>query len=127
MKTLSITIAMLWAVLALSPMANAEDGVIEFWDCDLREGVTMADAAKVNAKWLKLQNDANPDAGIRSWGLTSIVGEPGDFGYMDAYPSLDAWAKSRAASETPAGQAIDAELDEIAECSVNRLYRATEH
>ena len=105
-----------FVVMAIAPLTHAEDGVLEFWDCDLMEG-----------KWLKMQNDANPGAGIRSWGLSSIVGEPGDFGYMDAFPTLEAWAKSRAASETPAGMAIDAELNGIATCTMNRLYRATEH
>lgn len=116
-----------FVVTAIAPLTHAEDGVLEFWDCDLMEGKSLDDAKAVNAKWLKMQNDANPGAGIRSWGLSSIVGEPGDFGYMDAFPTLEAWAKSRAASETPAGMAIDAELNGIATCTMNRLYRATEH
>jgi len=119
--------AAILALAVMAPLASAEDGVLEFWDCDLKEGKTLADAKAVNAKWLKMQNDANPGAGIRSWGLSSIVGEPGGFGYMDAFPTLEAWAKSRAASETPAGMAIDAELNGIAACTMNRLYQATEH
>ena len=107
--------------------ASADDGVLEFWECTLMEGKTPDDAARVNAKWLKLQNDANPDAGIRSWGLTSIVDEPGAFYWMDAFPTLDAWAKSRAVSETPAGQAIDEELNAVVQCTSNSLYQAKEH
>lgn len=126
MKTLVAICVSLW-LLALVPQSHAEDGVLEFWNCDLADGKTPEDAARVNGKWVKFQNEANPDAGIRSWGLTSIVGEPGDFGYMDAYPTLDAWTKGRAAMETPEGQAIEAELNDVATCSVNRLYQATEH
>lgn len=114
-------------LFALAPVVQAEDGVLEFWKCELKEGKTTADAKAVNSRWLKFQKDANPGANIRSWGLTSVVGETASFGYMDAFPSLDAWAKSRAASETPAGVAIDAELNAVADCSMNRLYQATEH
>ena len=124
-KTFAVILSI--CAFVLTSQANAEDGVLEFWDCDLQDGKTLDDAARVNGKWLKLQNAANPDAGIRSWGLSSIVGEPGNFGYMDAYPSLDAWAKGRAAMETPEGQALDAEFNDIAVCSSNRLYQATEH
>ena len=126
MKTLGAMCVSLW-LLVLAAQSYAEDGVLEFWDCTLAEGKTPEDAARVNGKWVKLQNDANPDAGIRSWGLTSIVGELDSFGYMDAYPTLDAWTKGRAAMETPEGQALEAELDSVATCSVNRLYQATEH
>jgi len=126
---MKICIAMavsLW-VLTLASHSYAEDGVLEFWNCTLHEGQTVEDAARVNGKWVKLQNQTNPDGGIRSWGLTPIVGDQGAFGYMDAYPSLDAWTKGRAAMETPAGQALEAELDAVATCEMNRLYQATEH
>lgn len=126
MKAL-ITMTLSLCTLMLAPQIHAEDGVVEFWDCDLNEGMTLDDAKRINGKWVKLQNESNPDAGIRSWGLSSIVGEPGNFGYMDAYPSLEAWAKGRAVMQTPAGQALEAELDDVATCTVNRLYQATEH
>jgi hypothetical protein len=107
--------------------ANAEDRVVELWTCTLKDGKTLEDAKQVNAKWLKFQNDTNPGAGIRSWGLTSIVGQLGGLTYLDSFPSLDAWAKSRAASTTPAGVAVDAEFDAVVTCSETRLFQATEH
>ncbi|MCB1685753.1 MAG: hypothetical protein R3E82_08700 [Pseudomonadales bacterium] len=122
-----IAAALLLSSSAIAPIVHSEDGVLEFWKCALKEGKTAADAKAVNAKWLKLQNGANPGANIRSWGLTSVVGETGSFGYMDAFPSLEAWAKSRATIATPAGAAIEAELNAVADCSMNRLFEATEH
>ena len=108
------------------PLAYAEDGVLEFWECTLRDGRTMEDAAATNAKWLKLQNDANPGAGIRSWALTSIVADATHFYWMDAFPTLEAWAKSKSVIQTPAGQAIEAEFFSIADCTTNELHQATE-
>lgn len=126
MKKLT-TLSLFLMTFVSFPVLAADNGVLEFWECSLKDGKTTDDAARVNAKWLKLQNDANPDAGIRSWGLTSIVDQPGAFYWMDAFPTLEAWAKSRAVSETPAGQAIDEELNAIVECKSNTLYQATEH
>ena len=97
-----IVAALLLSTSAIAPIVHSEDGVLEFWNCTLKEGKTAADAKAVNAKWLKHQNGANPEANIRSGGLTSVVGETGSFGYRDAFPSLDAWAKSKVAIATPA-------------------------
>lgn len=115
MKTL-VAMMLLLCTLTFVSHSNAEDGVVELWDCVLNDGKTIDDAARVNAKWLKLQNEMNPDAGIRSWGLTSIVGKPSSYGYLDAYPSLDAWAKGQAGLQTAAGRALEAEFNDTATC-----------
>lgn len=117
----------LLTLLAMPAMLRAEDRIVELWTCDLHEGKTVADAKAVNAKWLKLQNNANPGAGIRSWGLSSIVGQPGGFMYLDSFPSLEAWSKSKAAIATPAGVALEAELNAVAKCVSNSLHEAIEH
>ncbi len=122
-----ITTLLALTALFLASAASAEDRVLEFWMCTLKEGKTLEDAATINGKWLKLQNDANPGAKIRSWGLTSIVGEPNAFGYMDSFPNLEAWAKAKAVIESAEGQALDAEFGALADCTRNRLYQATEH
>ncbi|MEQ8859718.1 MAG: hypothetical protein RIC56_13825 [Pseudomonadales bacterium] len=124
LKTL---MAVMMLTLTLPFAARAEDRVVELWTCTLLDGKTLDDAKAVNGKWLKLQNSANPGAGIRSWGLTSIVGQPGSFMYLDSFPSLEAWSKSRAAIATPAGVAVDAELNATAECASNSLHEAIEH
>lgn len=77
----------------------------------------------MNKKWLKLQNEVNPEAGIRSWGVTSMVGNPSSYLYLDAYPNLDAWIKGQAARQTPARHALNAEFNATATCSSNRVYR----
>jgi len=126
LKTITVA-AVALVVFSWVQTASADDGVLEFWQCTLRDGKTMEDAAEINGRWLKLQNDANPGAGIRSWALTSIVGDPSGFFYMDAYPTLEAWSKSKSVTQTPEGQALDAEFFALADCEQNRLYQATEH
>ncbi len=126
MKT-TPTVFVTTLLLALPLMAGAEDRVVEIWNCALKEGKTLDDAKQVNSKWVKFQNEANPGAGVRSFGLGSIVGETGEFKYLDSFPTLDAWTKSKAAIATPAGVALEAELTAIADCSSNRLYQAIEH
>ncbi|MGE0623497.1 MAG: hypothetical protein AB7I04_16525 [Pseudomonadales bacterium] len=125
MKKLTTTCISLM-MLAWIPAFAAETSVLEFWECKLQDGKTMDDAAKANKKWLELQHEDN-HAEIRSWALTAIVGDLDGFYWLDSFPSLDAWTKSRLLSETPAGQAVDAELDAAVACTRNRVYRATEH
>ncbi len=115
------------AMLTAAPLASAEARVLELWHCELATGKTLADVKRVNGKWLKLQNEANPGADIQSWGLSSIVGKTADFKYIDSFPSLDVWSKSRAVSKTPAGVAMDAELSEVADCTSNELFDAESH
>jgi hypothetical protein len=120
-------IAVTMLMLTMPLVAQAEDRVVELWTCTLQDGKTLDDVKVVNGKWVKFQNSSIPGAGIRSWALTSIVGQPGSFLYLDSFPSLEVWSKSRAASATPAGVALDDELNAVAECATNSLHEAIEH
>ena len=61
--------------------------------------------------------------------MTSIVGNatPGHFLYIDFFPSLESWTAAKQATEGNAeGEALDAELTEVANCPDNRLYETEE-
>ena len=89
----------------------------------------MDDVRAANSKWVKFMN-ANVEGGeIGSSIVTTVVGNAtdGHFLYVDTFPNLEAWATAKKATEgNDEGEAIDAELAEVADCSENRLYSAEE-
>lgn len=87
----------------------------------------MDEVRSANSKWVKFVS-ANVEGGdIMSHIVTSIVGnaKQGHFLYVDSFPSLTSWSNAQSVLEKNAeGEAIEAELDEVADCSENRLYSA---
>jgi hypothetical protein len=108
-------------------MANADSSYREVWTCKLQEGKTMDDVRAANSKWVRFMN-ANVDKGITSHIITNVVGgnaTVGAFGYVDSFPNLEVWATAKSATEgNEEGEAIDAELAEVAECADNSLFEA---
>ncbi len=89
----------------------------------------MDDVRAANSKWVKFMN-ANVEGGeIGSSIVTTVVGNAtsGYFLYVDTFPSLESWSTAKSATEgNDEGEAIDAELGEVADCSENRLYSSEE-
>jgi hypothetical protein len=88
----------------------------------------MDDVRAANSKWVKFVK-ANVDAGISSHIVTSVVGNAtqGNFVYVDSFPSLEVWTTTKSAlEENEEGEAIEAELGEVADCSENTLLEAEE-
>jgi pantothenate kinase type III len=107
-------------------LADAGDTrVMEVWNCTINEGKTADEVAAHNAKWLAFARQTNPE--IRSYGLTSIVGESGTFMFADSYPDLAAWGAAKKAMESEQGQALGAGFDALLKCSKNGLHESTEH
>jgi hypothetical protein len=127
MITNGYKLVLLIGALFFCMIASADTRVNEVWTCQLNEGKKMDDIRAANSKWVKFVN-ANIEGGdIGSSIATSIVGNsaPGSFVYIDSYPNLEAWTKSKSVLEGNAeGEAITAALDGGAECSNNRLYSA---
>lgn len=116
-------LALLLAVLGFAINASAEDRVVNVWNCTLMDGKTIADVQVANGKWVKYIN-ANVEGGdINSFVLTPIVGKRGGFMYVDTYPSLASWTAGEAL-EGDEMTAINAALDEVAECSDNTLHKS---
>jgi len=109
-------------------MAETSDtATVEIWKCVLKDGKTMDDVATANGKWVKFMN-ANVEGGdIHSYGQTAVVGNQEKFLYIDVFPDMKVWIASKTAIENEEGQAIEAELNEVASCTSNSLYSSTEH
>ncbi len=128
MKLILIKSIALIAMLGIWATASADTSYREVWTCKINEGKTMDDVRAANSKWVKFMN-ANVDGGITSHIVTSIVGNatPGNFVYVDSLPSLEVWTATKSALEgNEEGEAIEAELNEAAVCSENRLLEAEE-
>ena len=124
MKSIHMQLLALSAALSIGATAIADTSVNEVFTCQIKEGKTMDDVRAANSKWVKFMN-ANVDGDIGSSIVTAVVGNAavGHFLYVDNFPSLETWSKAKSATEgNNEGEAIDAELGEVADCSENRLY-----
>ncbi len=125
MKT-RIAAALVFA-LALGVCAAYADGhqrTVVIWKCKYAEGKTKEDVQAVNAKWLKLANAATEEGEVRSYVLTTVVGDTTGFKFVDAFPSESAWVAMRGAMKSEEGKAIDKEFEAVCTCSHNALYES---
>ena len=106
--------------------ADSHSRVVEVWTCSLNDGKTQDDVQAANSKWVKLQNDNVEGGDIRSFVLTTIVGNTETFAYADSFPSMDAWIASKEVMKSEAGQALEKELNAVAKCSSNTLHESNE-
>jgi len=117
--------------LCLAPFVVFADAgdvrAVEMWSCKLKEGKKMEDIQANNSKWLAMTRKATGSDDIRSYALTSYVGDLTTFMFIDTYPDLATWSKAKSAAQTPEGQAIDDTFNELSECSENRLLKSTQH
>lgn len=118
-------------VLCFAPLfvlADAGDvRTVEMWNCTLKDGKKMEDIQANNVKWLAMVRKATGSDSIRSYAMTTVVGDLKAFMFVDTYPDLATWSKAKSAAQTPEGQAIDATFNELSECTENRLFKSTEH
>jgi len=114
---ISRTIAML-AILGFGSVAFA-DSYVEVWTCKLVDEKTIEDVQAANSKWLAFVRE-NVSEDIASSVITSVVGDSDSFVFVDTYPDLETWAKTKTRLE-------DGDTDELFEgvtdCSENTLHR----
>lgn len=119
-----ITVISSCLVLGFAVSAHA-DGVAESWQCELKDGKTIADVQAVNSKWLKWVN-SRVDGAVRSSIGTAIVGNAEIFMFVDSYPDLATWAAVKDALDSEEGNEISSMFEETSECSANRLWNMEE-
>jgi hypothetical protein len=124
MKNL-LSVFFMTVAMAVSGIASAGTHVEEVWDCTLREGKTMKQVNAINAKWIKFVNKQVKGGEISSRTVTPLVGDLSSFVFVDAFPDLQSWTDTKAAMASEQGQKLEAEFDEVSECSSNRLYNST--
>ena len=112
-------------LLGISVAANADSGVEEIWQCTLKEGKKIEDAMAANTAWVKWVNTNVAGGGIQSLTATAIVGDMSSFIFIDSFPSLESWAAMKTALESPDGKKVEAAINEVVQCTENRVYRST--
>jgi hypothetical protein len=123
-KRTAVAFLMVFGVGVCAAYADSNDRMVALWTCTLAEGKTQVDVQAANGKWVKHVNSGDAEGDIRSYVLTTVVGEQGKFLYVDSFPSGKAWLAARAALESEEGKKIEKELDAVAKCSRNSLYES---
>lgn len=121
-KFLTVVTSCLFLGFAVSAHA---DGVAESWQCELKDGKTIADVQAINSKWLKWVNE-RVDGVVRSSVGTAIVGDSEIFLFVDSYPDLATWAAVKDALDSEEGNEIGSLFEETSTCSGNRLWKMEE-
>ena len=117
-----ITVMLASLLLGVSGFALA-DPVTEVWTCTLNDGTTAEESQASGKKWVAIVRKLTGNDEITSSWFSSVVGDAGNFMWVDTYPSLEVWAAAQTAIDNseeyaPIGEA----LNENETCSGNRLY-----
>ncbi len=121
---------MLLALFLLAPswaLADDDTAIVEMWKCKLKDGKTMEQAQAVNKRWLAMTRKIAGSDEVNSYSLETLVGDLTIFGWVDAYPDMATYAKVKAADDSDESKAIEAEFNDLTECTDNRLYKSTRH
>jgi len=122
-----IILAFVFCFTPLICLANAGDvRIVEMWQCELKDGQKMEDVKANNTKWLALTRKEAASDDVRSYALSTVVGDQSKFVFIDTFPNLAAWSAAKSA-ESEEGKAIEAAFENLMECTKNRLYEGTEH
>jgi hypothetical protein len=121
-RIITVTVASL--LLGVSGIAAA-DPVTMVWTCTLNDGVAAEQSQAAGKKWVALVRKMTGNDEITSSWVTAVVGETGNFRWVDTYPSLEVWAAVQTAwANSEEAAALDEELETNETCSNSRLYRS---
>ena len=121
-RILRVTVASL--LLGVSGIAAA-DPVTMVWTCTLNEGVSAEQSQAAGKKWVALVRKMVGNDEITSSWVTAVVGETGQFMWVDTYPSLEVWAAVQTAwANSEEAAALEEVFEANETCPKNRLYRS---
>jgi hypothetical protein len=126
MKRSIIKTLLLTTAVTLSTAASADTRFIEAWNCKLLDGKTIEQVQAANKVWLTFVNGNVEGGGVKSYVMTSVVGDSTSFMFVDSYPSLTTWSATKAALKTPEGVAAEAGIIGVSLCPTNTLHESTE-
>lgn len=110
-------------LVSVSGIALA-DPVTEVWTCTLNDGTTAEESQASGKKWVAIVRKLTGNDEITSSWFSAVVGDAGNFMWVDTYPSLEVWAATQTAiANSKEFEPIGAELEANETCSGNRLYR----
>ncbi len=113
----SRTIAIL--VMAGTSSVAFADSYVEVWTCELEDEKTIEDAQAANSQWLAYVRE-NVSEDIASSLVTPVVGDSDDFVFIDTYPDLDTWAKTKTRLQDSDTEEL---FEGVTDCSKNSLHR----
>ena len=113
-------LAIVILALGLSSFATA-DTVAEVWNCKVNDEKSLDDVQTVNSKWLALVRE-NVSKEISSSVVSAIVGDATSFLFVDSYPDLATWEKTKTYLRD--NDEVDDLFEDVSECSRNTLYNS---
>jgi len=118
-----ITVMLASILLGVSGIVLA-DPVTEVYTCTLNDGTTAEESQATGKKWVAIVRKLTGNDEITSSWVSAVVGDAGQFLWVDTYPSLEVWAAAQTAlANSKEFEPIGEELGENETCSGNRLYR----
>ncbi len=127
-STTTVSLFAAAALLSLSLSAQADTQLLQVWSCTLKDGKTLEDLHAIHGKWAAWANKQSYGGDIHARLATPVVSDHiGTVLIIDSYPSLEAWAADTSAFfGSEEGQAMEAEYNEIVDCTTNTLYSETD-
>ena len=118
MTKIILRFAAVLATFGLCGVAFA-DSYVEVWTCELEDEKTIEDAQAANSKWLAYVRE-NVSEDIASSLVTPVVGDSDEFVFIDTYPDLDTWAKTKTRLQDSDTEEL---FEGVTDCSKNSLHR----
>lgn len=121
MKTLLKAILSL-SILSCFTVANA--GVVQVWECTLKEGKTADDVMKASSAWLAGAKSMNGGEKLEVYHEFPIAAAAGDgrFNFVMIAPDSENWGVFMGGYQGSAASKADEEWSEIADCSGSSLW-----
>lgn len=113
-------LAIVILALGLSSFATA-DTVAEVWTCKVNDEKSLDDVQAVNSKWLAHVREHVSEE-ISSSVVSAIVGDATSFLFVDSYPDLATWEKTKTYLRD--NDEVDDLFEDVSECSQNTLYNS---
>ena len=102
-------------------LRGVADTVIEVWTCTVNDKKTTDDVQAQNSIWLGLVH-ANVSEEIASNVVTSIVGDTTSFLFVDIYPDLATWERTKTYLRD--NEEVESLFEDVSECSQNSLHNS---
>ena len=101
------------------------DPVSMVWTCTLNDGVPAEQSRAMGKKWVALAKELTGNDEITTSWVAAVIGDYGNFMWVDTFPSLDVWtALQNAWPDSADAAALDEEFEANETCSSSRLYRS---
>ncbi len=118
-----ITVMLASLLLGVTGFALS-DPATEVWTCTLNDGKTAEESQATGKRWVAIVRELTGNDEITSSWVSAIVGDAGNFMWVDTYPSLEVWAAAQTAiANSEEFAPIGEELADNDTCSGNQLYR----